>query len=423
MALLLLVTLDLSCKKMRRFVVHRIITPLRYFINDSRTTGVILIVCTLISISLANSYLGVSYRNFWNSEMHTAIALHLPGSYLEWINNFLMGIFFLMAGTEIKRELMEGELSTFKKAILPFGAALGGMMVPALIFIAFNVHSSYISGWGIPTATDIAFSLGIASLLGKRVPLSLKILLMALAIIDDLGAIIVIALFYGGKLHWMFLGIAGIIFIALLVCNYLKLKFGVLQIVLALCLWYAILQSGIEASIAGVLFAFTIPTSKLVAVEKYIHNFVNFFILPLFALANTALFIPAHFTEALGSTVGVGIIVGLVIGKPLGIFLISRLLVSLNIAKLPHNIHWKQILGMGTLAGIGFTMSIFTTMLAFGDDAVRDIAKIAILTSVALSVIASVLYFAAIEKTVVKRKKPILKNQLNLQLENSIRLV
>ena len=408
---------------MRRFVVHRIITPLRYFINDSRTTGVILIVCTLISISLANSYLGVSYRNFWNSEMHTAIALHLPGSYLEWINNFLMGIFFLMAGTEIKRELMEGELSTFKKAILPFGAALGGMMVPALIFIAFNVHSSYISGWGIPTATDIAFSLGIASLLGKRVPLSLKILLMALAIIDDLGAIIVIALFYGGQLHWMFLGIAAIIFIALLVCNYLKLKFGVLQIVLALCLWYAILQSGIEASIAGVLFAFTIPTSKLVAVEKYIHNFVNFFILPLFALANTALSIPAHFAEALGSTVGVGIIVGLVIGKPLGIFLISRLLVSLNIAKLPHNIHWKQILGMGTLAGIGFTMSIFTTMLAFGDDAVRDIAKIAILTSVALSVIASVLYFAAIEKSIVKKKNPILKNQLDLQLENSIRLV
>ena len=408
---------------MRRLVNKIIISPLLYFINDSRATGVILIACTFISIFLANSYLGVSYRHFWNSEMHPAIALHLPGSYLEWINNFLMGIFFLMAGTEIKRELMEGELSTFKKAILPFGAALGGMMVPALIFIAFNVHSSYISGWGIPTATDIAFSLGIASLLGKRVPLSLKILLMALAIIDDLGAIIVIALFYGGKLHWMFLGIAGIIFIALLVCNYLKLKFGVLQIVLALCLWYAILQSGIEASIAGVLFAFTIPTSKLVAVEKYIHNFVNFFILPLFALANTALSIPAHFAEALGSTVGVGIIVGLVIGKPLGIFLISRLLVSLNIAKLPHNIHWKQILGMGTLAGIGFTMSIFTTMLAFDDDAVRDIAKIAILTSVALSVIASVLYFAAIEKSIVKKKNPILKNQLDLQLENSIRLV
>jgi NhaA family Na+:H+ antiporter len=348
--------------------------------------------------------------------MHATATLHLPASFLEWINNFLMGIFFLMAGTEIKRELMEGELSTFKKAILPFGAALGGMMVPALIFIAFNVHSSYISGWGIPTATDIAFSLGIASLLGKRVPLSLKILLMALAIIDDLGAILVIALFYGGKIHWLFLGIALVIFLALLVCNFLKIKFGVLQIILALCLWYTILQSGIEASIAGVIFAFTIPTKKLVSVEKYIHNFVNFFILPLFALANTALFIPAHFAEALGSTVGLGIIVGLVIGKPLGIFLISRLLVSLNIAKLPHHIKWKQILGMGTLAGIGFTMSIFTTMLAFGDDAVRDIAKISILTSVALSVIASVIYFWVIDKSLAKDHVAIPKKIIDFKL-------
>jgi Na+:H+ antiporter, NhaA family len=398
-------------------IVNKIITPLRYFINDSRAIGVILIACTLVSVCLANSATGGAYRHFWTNEMHSAIALHLPGNYLEWINNFLMGIFFLMAGTEIKRELMEGELSTFKKAILPFGAALGGMLVPALIFIAFNVHSSYISGWGIPTATDIAFSLGIASLLGKRVPLSLKILLMALAIIDDLGAILVIALFYGGKLNGLFLGIGGIVFLALVACNYYKLKFGVLQILLAVCLWYAILQSGIEASIAGVVFAFTIPTAKLVAVEKYIHNFVNFFILPLFALANTALFIPAHFAEALGSTVGLGIIAGLVIGKPLGIFLISRLLVSFNIAKLPHNIHWKQILGMGTLAGIGFTMSIFTTMLAFTDDGVRDIAKVAILTSVALSVIASVIYFWAIDTAPVKKKKPITETQLNLQVE------
>ncbi|MDN3654796.1 Na+/H+ antiporter NhaA [Ferruginibacter paludis] len=403
-------------------IVHRIMTPLRYFINDSRTVGIILIICTLLSIFLANKGIGLSYRNFWNSEMHSFKALHLPATYLEWINNFLMGIFFLMAGTEIKRELMEGELSSFKKAILPFGAALGGMMVPALIFIAFNVHSSYITGWGIPTATDIAFSLGIASLLGKRVPLSLKILLMALAIIDDLGAIIVIALFYGGQLHWTFLAIAGAIFLALMACNYFKIKFGFLQIILAVCLWYAILQSGIEASIAGVIFAFTIPTKKLVAVEKFIHNFVNFFILPLFALANTALFIPAHFAEALGSTVGIGIIVGLVVGKPLGIFLISRLLVSLNIAKLPHNIQWKQILGMGTLAGIGFTMSIFTTMLAFGDDAVRDIAKIAILTSVALSVVASVLYFWAIstetDQSVAHLHKPVVTPpSLDLQLE------
>lgn len=402
---------------MVKAALRRIISPITFFINDSRAVGIVLIVCTIISLALANSSVSRSYLNLWVAESHTLQSLHLPHNLLEGINNFLMSVFFLMAGTEIKRELMEGELSTFKKAVLPFGAALGGMLVPALVFVAFNVHSSYISGWGIPTATDIAFSLGIASLLGKRVPLSLKILLMALAIIDDLGAIIVIALFYGGKLHWMFLVSAGFILMALMACNYLKIKFGVLQIILALCLWYAVLQSGIEASIAGVIFAFTIPTFKLVAVEKYIHNFVNFFVLPLFALANTALLIPANFAEALSSTVGLGIMAGLVIGKPLGIFLVSRLLVALNIAKLPHNIRWTQILGMGTLAGIGFTMSIFTTMLAFTLEEVRDVAKIAILASVTLSVVGSVVYFWAIDKSVVKSKKAIVKHQRQLQLE------
>lgn len=324
-----------------------------------------------------------------------------------------------MAGTEIKRELMEGELSTFKRAVLPFGGALGGMMIPALIFIVFNVHSGFIKGWGIPTATDIAFSLGIASLLGKRVPLSLKILLMALAIIDDLGAILVIALFYGGKINALFLGIGGLIVLALVACNYLKVKFGILQILLALCLWYAILQSGIEASIAGVVFAFTIPTKKLVAVENYIHNFVNFFVLPLFALVNTALIVPPNVTEALASPIGLGIIAGLVLGKPLGIFLICRILVALNIAKLPHNIKWKQILGMGALAGIGFTMSIFTTMLAFSSEAARDIAKVAILSSVAISVVISVVYFWIIDKSPVKKAIPIINKSSELKLEPS----
>jgi Na+:H+ antiporter, NhaA family len=378
-------------------VINKIFSPIRYFINDSRSVGIILIVNTVISIALANSFLGNGYRAFWTDEIHVTSGLHLPGSMLDWINNFLMGIFFLMAGTEIKRELTEGELSSFKKAVLPFGAAFGGMLVPALIFIAFNVETAFIKGWGVPTATDIAFSLGVASLLGKKVPLNLKILLMALAIIDDLGAILVIAFFYGGQIHWQFLGIGGIIYMALLGCNYFKIKFGAIQIVLALCLWYAVLQSGVEASITGVLFAFAIPVNKLVAVEKAIHNGVNFFILPLFALANTALLIPNHFESALTSTLGLGIIAGLLIGKPVGIFFISYLLVSLNIAKLPTNIKWKQILGMGTLAGIGFTMSIFTTMLAFSDEGSRDIARIAILTSVSLSAVLSTVYFSGIK--------------------------
>jgi len=366
--------------------------------------GIILIVATITSIILANSVFGISYRNFWLSEIERSSSLHLPGNILEWINNFLMGIFFLMAGTEIKRELMEGELSSFKKAVLPFGAALGGMLVPALIFTSLNIHTSFIHGWGIPTATDIAFSLGVASLLGKRVPLSLKIFLMALAIIDDLGAIVVIALFYGGMIKWMFLLGGAFVYGLLLLCNYVKIKFGFIQIALAMVLWFLILQSGIEASIAGVLFAFAIPTNKLVAVEKFIHNPVNFFILPVFALANTAIFIPAHFVEGLGSEVSLGVMAGLVIGKPLGIFSVSKILVSLNIAHLPTNIKWKQILGMGNLAGIGFTMSIFTTTLAFGDDTTRSIAKIAILLSVGLSVIISMLYFNAIGVATIKKQ-------------------
>ena len=398
-------------------LINRLFSPIRYFINDSRAVGIILIISTIVSIFLANSFWGTSYRNFWTHEIHVTAALHLPGSYLEWIDNFLMGIFFLMAGTEIKRELVEGELSSFKKAVLPFGAALGGMLVPALIFVSFNVHTSYISGWGIPTATDIAFSLGVASLLGKRVPLNLKILLMALAIIDDLGAIVVIALFYGGHIQWIFIGIAALIFGSMLACNYFKVKFGFINIVLALCLWFAILQSGIEASIAGVLFAFAVPVNKLVSVEKTIHNFVNFGILPLFAIANTALFIPDHFTAALGSTVSLGVIAGLVIGKPLGIFFVSHILVSLKIAKLPTNIKWKQVLGMGTLAGIGFTMSIFTTMLAYNNDGTRDIAKVAILLSVTLSAIFSVVYFWAIGFESVKNIKLLKRPQPALQVK------
>jgi len=398
-------------------LITRLFSPIRYFINDSRAVGIILIISTIISIILANSFWGNAYRDFWSHEIHFTATLHLPGNYLEWVDNFLMGIFFLMAGTEIKRELMEGELSSFKKAVLPFGAALGGMLIPALIFVSFNIHTSYISGWGVPTATDIAFSLGVASLLGKRVPLNLKILLMALAIIDDLGAIVVIALFYGGHIQWLFIGIAAAIFGGMLACNYFKLKFGIVNIILALCLWYTILQSGIEASIAGVLFAFAVPVNKLVSVEKFIHNFVNFGILPLFAIANTALFIPAHFTDALGSTVSLGIITGLVIGKPLGIFCISYILVSLKIAKLPTNIKWKQILGMGTLAGIGFTMSIFTTMLAYTNDSTRNIAKVAILVSVALSTVCSIVYFWRIGFESSKNAKLLKRQEPTLQLK------
>ena len=376
---------------------YRIMTPLRDFLNDSRATGVILVGCTIMSIFISNSFNGEWYRNFWSAELGLSSYLHLPSSPTHWINDFLMAFFFLLAGMEIKRELLNGELASFKKAILPFGAAFGGMLFPALIFVALNAGSSHVHGWGIPTATDIAFSIGVASLLGKRFPLSLKILLLALAIIDDLGAIIVIALFYGGHIEWLYLGISTLIYLALFASNYFKLKFGIIQVALGFALWYFMLQSGIEASIAGVLFAFAVPVEALAIIEKAIHRQVNFIILPLFALANTAILFPTNISHALNTTVSLGIILGLVVGKPLGIFLISRLMVGLKIASLPAHIRWKQLIGMGTLAGIGFTMSIFTTMLAFPDAASRDIAKISILTAVLGSVVVSWLYFHLIE--------------------------
>jgi NhaA family Na+:H+ antiporter len=219
---------------------------------------------------------------------------------------------------------------------------------------------------------------------------------MALAIIDDLGAIIVIALFYGGHVSAFWLGIAGLIYLQLFICNRRKLKFGALQIILGLALWYAMLQSGVEASITGVLFAFITPVKDLALIEKIIHKPVNFFILPLFALANTAILIPTNIIGSLNTTVGMGVICGLVIGKPVGIFLVSRIMVASKIAHLPSNTNWRQLFGMGTLAGIGFTMSIFTTMLAFNNEAFRNIAKISVLVSVVASLVISVIYFRAI---------------------------
>jgi Na+:H+ antiporter, NhaA family len=377
---------------------HHIFTPLRDLLSDSRTTGVLLVCCTILSLCLTNFSSTGWFNKFWNGAIPsgTFSTLKLPGSPIEWINNFGMAFFFVLAATEIKRELLTGELSQFKKALLPFGAAFGGMMMPALIFISFNFYSGYSHGWGIPTATDIAFSIAAASLLGKRFPVGLKILLLAIAIIDDLGAIVVIALFYGGHINWAALGISTVLYGLLLLCFKTKIKFGPIQILLGIALWYAMLQSGVEASITGVLFAFAMPVNSLAIIEKAIHKWVNFFILPVFALANTAILVPAHVVDALATPVGMGIFVGLVVGKPLGIFLACRFMVGLNIASLPSNVNWKQVFGMGTLAGIGFTMSIFTTMLAFTDSGIRDTAKISILTAVVGSVIVSYFYFRSI---------------------------
>lgn len=377
-------------------IFRKAINPLRILINDSRFTGIMLIACTVISIFLANYHGSAAfYKSVWEVKLF-ATSSHLPDTFISWINNYLMAFFFLMAGTEIKRELVNGELASFKKAVLPFGAALGGMIVPALIFVAFNLHTQYVKGWGIPTATDIAFSVGIASILGKRVPVGLKMLLMALAIIDDLGAIVVIALFYGGHINWLFLGVAGLLYGALLLCNYYKIKAHAVWIVISAGLWFALYNSGVEASIAGVLIAFAMPIGMLPKFEMHIHRYVNFLILPLFAFANTAILLPSNIAGSVGSTLSLGIIFGLVIGKPVGIFLFSRILVALKIASLPRNVKWRQLFGMGALAGIGFTMSIFTTMLAFKNQAFQDIAKVSILLSVLLSLVFSMIYFLII---------------------------
>jgi NhaA family Na+:H+ antiporter len=394
-------------------IVTKAINPLKFFIADSRSIGILLLLCTAFSLFMSNTASGGWYRAIWNVDINSI--LNLPHSPLKWINDFLMAFFFLLAGMEIKRELTNGELSSFKRAILPFGAALGGMVVPALIFLAFNINSGFSHGWGIPTATDIAFSLGIASLFGKRVPTSLKIFLMALAIIDDLGAIIVIALFYGGKVQGMYFVLAAVLYGLLWICNYVKLKPGIIQLVISLLLWYAILNSGIEASITGVLVAFAMPVNSLPKLEKIIHGAVNFLILPFFALANTAILIPADISVALNNSIGLGIIAGLVVGKPVGIFLFSRLLVGLGIAKLPSRTYWRQFLGMGSLAGIGFTMSIFTTTLAFSGEIHRDAAKISILVSMVLSLMISWMYFLVIGQT-ARRKSMAMAAEANQEI-------
>jgi Na+:H+ antiporter, NhaA family len=381
-----------------RKVILEAFNPLKALLEDTRTVGILLILFTCISIFLANSSGGSGYRDFWHFELHMLRDLSLPASFFEWINSFLMSFFFLLAGMEIKRELVSGELSSFKKAILPVGAAFGGMVIPALIFVLFNLNSAYQSGWGIPTATDIAFSLGIASLFGNRIPTALKIFLMALAIIDDLGAIVIVALFYGGSVNWLFLGLSALIYLLLFVSFHRRINFIPLQIILSFILWFTVFKAGIEASIAGVLIAFAMPVNILPAIEKLIHKPVNFIILPLFALANTAILLPSDFLASLGSTLSMGVVFGLVVGKPIGIFLFSRMLVFFDIAVLPKNIKWSQVLGMGTLAGIGFTMSIFTTNLAFDNETAKDSAKLAILLGMVCSVAISWLMFSLIDK-------------------------
>ncbi len=356
-----------------------ILNPLQRIIKDSRSVGLILFTCSICSLYIANTSYGHSYIDSWNTAFHLPSFIHVPHTLLHWINDGLMALFFFLVGMEIKRELLAGELASLQKSILPLFAAVGGLIVPAIIFLLCNKGTIYQPGWGIPMATDIAFSLGIASMLGKRVPTSLKIFLMALAIIDDLGAILVIALFYGAAIQWVYLSAGIFILLILFFLPRLKISFGWINYLLGIALWYCIFNSGIHATIAGVLFAFTIPLQQLEKTEHRLQIPVNFFILPIFALANTAIVIPPDFTLALNTSLNYGISLGLVIGKPLGIISACFLLVQLKWSSLPEGVSWSQLIGAGILAGIGFTMSVFIALLAFNDAAVQDIAKVSVL--------------------------------------------
>ena len=374
-----------------------IITKLfKAFFESEKLGGLVLIICTLLSLLLANSAFGASYHHFWLTEF--------AGQPLEyWINDGLMTIFFLLIGLELEREIYQGELSNIKDALLPIFAAIGGMFIPAVIFLFFNFGSETQSGAGIPIATDIAFALGILSLLGNKVPVSLKIFLTALAVIDDLGAILVIAIFYTKTLLWTNLFIALGMFVFLYVLGkYFKVKNLIPYLIGGVIMWYFMLNSGVHATITGVLLAFAIPfgnggeKSTSYILQHFLHKPVAFIILPIFALANTAIVMSGNISEILTENYILGIAFGLIIGKPLGIFFITFITVKMGLCKLPSDINWKSVLGVGFLGGIGFTMSIFITLLAFDNEAVINNAKLIILLS---SLVAGVLGFVFLKAT------------------------
>ena len=362
------------------------------FSDSEKSGGITLIACTIISMILANTTFGDNYTHFWHS--------NLGGQNIEyWINDGLMTIFFLLIGLELEREIYIGELSKIKNALLPIFGALGGMIIPAGIYLWLNFGTSTQSGAGIPMATDIAFALGVLSLLGNKVPTSLKIFLTALAVIDDLGAIMVIAIFYTKAIIWLNLFIAMGIFISLIILNRLKIRNLTFYLIGGVAMWYFMLNSGVHATVTGVLLAFAIPfgngdeKSTSYILQHFLHKPVAFFVLPLFALANTAIVINTDFGEIIAQKFSLGISLGLVIGKPIGIVLLSFLAVTFRICKLPDDLNWKSIIGVGFLGGIGFTMSIFITLLAFDDNRLQNNSKITILIA---SVIAAIIGFISL---------------------------
>jgi NhaA family Na+:H+ antiporter len=413
--------------------ITRVIQPFQEFFRQEAAGGLLLLAATVLALIWANSPWADSYHTLWHTELRAGFGAWSMAKPLHvWINDGLMAIFFFAVGLEIKREVLVGELATVKRAMLPITAAVGGMIVPALIYLVLNAGKPGSHGWGVPMATDIAFALGILALLGNRVCLSLKIFLTALAIVDDIGAVIVIALFYTADLSVAALGVGALFFLALMAANRAGVDNPLAYTLLGVGLWASFLQSGIHPTVAGVIIAMTIPVKPrlsdfefleqgrkvldsfreaggkggamlgnerrrraaalLVRASRYVqtplqrmehelHPWVMFLIMPLFALANAGVHIGSETLGALADRISLGIIAGLVLGKQIGILLFSWLAVRTGLAALPGGIAWKDIYAAGWLAGVGFTMSLFIANLAFGDSPLLELSKIAILTA------------------------------------------
>lgn len=363
-------------------VQRKLSRSFKAFFDSEKSSGILLIVCTLISLIFANSILGDNYLTIWRQYIG-------PLSVEHWINDGLMAVFFLLIGLELKRELYNGELSNFKHALLPIFAAAGGVILPALIHFYLNTGTPTQAGIGIPMATDIAFALGVLAILGDRVPASLKVFVVAFAVIDDLIAVVVIAVFYTSDLSVLYLAAALLVWAMLAVAGRLfAIRSLAVYLLVGVLIWFLMLKSGVHATIAGVLLAFGIPSSETeddeespsYQLEHHLHKPVAFVILPIFALCNTGIVIGADWAQDLTTANSSGIIGGLVLGKPLGITLLSFVAVSFGICRLPLDLNWRHVFGAGLLGGIGFTMSIFITNLAFTDNAlVINNSKMAIL--------------------------------------------
>lgn len=418
-------------------LLSRIKDPLISFVKLESFGGIVLICTSILALVLANLPDGKEFLDFWEEYAGFQFGdFKLKLSVLHWINDGLMAVFFFVVGLEIKREILTGGLSSIKKASLPIFGAVGGMLVPALIFFGLNQNGPGAHAWGIPMATDIAFALGILTLLGKRIPLSLKLLLTSIAIIDDIGAVIVIAVFYTSKIHMTALLYGALVLAVLFLLNFLNIRNRSPYLILGVVLWFALLQSGLHATLAGVLLAFSIPAranttlgeflscnmkilnnikthkeetsnsyeqkyvqsaihtieencdkaiSPLQYLEHKLHPYVVYFIVPLFALANAGLALDSDLLFELSNPISIGIFLGLFIGKPLGIVLFSKLGSISKLASKPSDVKWSQILGLGFLGGIGFTMSFFVAQLAFPAGMELNIAKLAVLLSSLIS--------------------------------------